>query len=176
VLLILTLNACSDDNCPYGPPPVKAIQLAEMTFRSEGGSAIVFSSMALSIYYSGDVFKLPDIGLRDGSDGYTVVMDTSVVGATGFFEKMTNGVDELLLAKFIQPNGFSQDFGQESQLIDGGTTGDLRPDLQGTTISKAVVHFDTVIIDSPGDDPNGDGNWTSVDIVVRLEIMGFLDL
>jgi hypothetical protein len=174
VLLIVTLNACSDDS-PYRPQPRSAIQLAEMTFRNKGGTRLIFDSKKLSIYYSGDVVKLPEIGLTGGSEGYAVVMDTSAVGVAGFFEKMTNGIDEMLFAKFIQPNGFGQDFGYESYWIDGGTTGDLRPDLQGASISKAVIHLDKVIIDSPGDDPNGDGIWTSYDITVRLEIRGFFE-
>ena len=97
------------------------------------------------------------------------------MGATAFFEKMTNGIDEVVLAKFQRPSGFSQDFGYESEMIAGGATGDLHPDLNGTSISFAVIHLDKVVIDSPGEDPNNDGIWTSWDITVRLEIMGFIN-
>ena len=34
------------------------------------------------------------------------------------------------------------------------------PDLIGYSISSIDLHFNALTLDSPGRDPNGDGNWT----------------
>lgn len=170
VLLIGSLSACSDDSCPYGPPPPEPIQLAEITFTAWGGTASVLTSTRLSFYYDGDSFAFQEIGLTDDCIGYSVALDTSDTGLSELFAKLTNGVDERMGARF----GGMQVSNIESNLIAGGSTGDLRPDLNGTSITQAVVHIDRVILDSPGRDPNSNGIWTDYDFKVRLELIGFL--
>jgi hypothetical protein len=45
-------------------------------------------------------------------------------------------------------------------------------DLTGATIEQVQVSFDDIVFDSPGSDPNGDGLWTDIHLVVTVVIEG----
>lgn len=174
LLLVAPLSGCSED-CPVCVRSKTEVQLAEMDLRVRGGSARVFDSMTLSVFYSGQTIELPDVALTDGNDGYSVECDETSTGVSAFIEKVTNGADEMVLARFYTPGGFSADAGMESELIGGGTTGDLTPDLEGTRVTRILIHLVDVSIDSPGRDPNDDGIWTSYDNIVKVEFRGYLN-
>ena len=45
-------------------------------------------------------------------------------------------------------------------------------DLQGTVIDSFALHINDLNLDSPGSDPNGQGNWTDFRFSVTLEVYG----
>ena len=46
------------------------------------------------------------------------------------------------------------------------------PDLIGYSISRIELHLDELTVDSPGDDPNGDGIWTDYSDEVTITFHG----
>ena len=45
-------------------------------------------------------------------------------------------------------------------------------DLQGSVVDNFSLHIDSMSIDSPGQNPNGDGNWTDLEFSFTLSING----
>ena len=174
VLLLVSFNACGDEDSPCGPCSKQLTQLTELTAQSKGGQNQILSSLTLEIVYNGTAIKLPDLLLTHGMQGDMVLIDASQAGVGDFFANLANGTDEVLDFRFHSPNGYSFTRKNESDWIAGGVTGNLQPDLDGTNITKMLLYLDRVYINSPGEDVNGDGQWTSWDFLVRLEIWGTL--
>lgn len=175
-LLVLGAVGCSDDECPTCPEvPVQA--LAQIDFDRRGGSSVVTDSAGVVIdvgTISVDAQAIVDLWFTAADSGRTIRIDASNNPEfAGAIEILTNGGDDRMqLHLFLDPPVGSGTWGYESDWIDGGTTGDLHPDLAGTEISHVLLHLLDVEFESPGMDPNQDGVWTDYDIDMRLVIMG----
>ena len=74
------------------------------------------------------------------------------------------------------PIPIGADYGYTQQYEDYMLAGSLfltnGIDLQGTVIDRFSLRINDLVLDSPGSDPNGDGNWTDLRFSVTLSIEG----
>jgi hypothetical protein len=86
-------------------------------------------------------------------------------GSTPYFQNIvnaiTNGVSGYIEASETDPIGFDQFIhaGSEPQFF-GAQVGPSGVDLAGYAIHRIGFRVDSISIESPGTDPNGDRNWT----------------
>lgn len=91
--------------------------------------------------------------IDSGSDGADFVFDSGSSGFADFAAALTNGVDDRIQTKFMGSSVVNPEF---------ATLGGQ--DLAGYLDLRIVVHVDAATVDSPGSDPNGDGQWTTYSI------------
>ncbi len=176
ILMLVAPAGCSDDDPAAPAPPREEVRLAIYSYEFLAGSRGIHTDPATFwIEYPGGAARLPDVDLVNGTMGTTVEFDRATAGTRAFFDKLINGVDETTVSnvEFIVGGTMFRTL-LESDLIDGGVSGTLSPDLDGTTVKKAVVHVDSVWYESPGEDPNRDGDWTDFHYYFRLEFIGYL--
>jgi hypothetical protein len=86
---------------------------------------------------------------------------------------LTNGEnDETSFSRGILGGSAAITGGNEVGFFYGGILADGTPDLAGAEVTGVRVVLDTVVIDSPGGDPNDDGIWTDVWIEGRVVLIG----
>jgi len=141
---------CSDEDCPSCPAPVSQEQpLAEFvradSYENQQGD---FYSVRIKIYYLDTADTLANL-VVDGTDqGTTFTFDASDRGFADFAAMAANGADDRLsVTTMLDPNGGATgSFGAESNFYQGGLTGDLSPDLAGTTVTSVLLHLDRLSI------------------------------
>ena len=111
-----------------------------------------------------------NIAVSNASVGTTLVVasdadDPDFSGAVGFY---TDGIDNnILWGMGVFPGGTVGVGSQESNIF--GTPG---TDLIGNTITRFELTINSIDIDSPGSDPNGNGNWTDLMANYTIRIYG----
>jgi hypothetical protein len=82
--------------------------------------------------------------------------------------RLTNGFDELMMLwTFLYPGGGGGGSGSvESNLLDGGLTNDMYPDLAGAEVTEILIHIDYISIDVEA------GPFTNYDCDIRVVFMG----
>jgi len=110
--------------------------------------------------------------IRNGDDHKTLVADAgNEPDFATFTHLLTDGVDEEVTAcTFIENVGGGATGGAESLFFTGRPgTG---PDFAGYTIDRVEFQIDSVLIASPGSDPNHDGIWTDYYLAGRVAVWG----
>lgn len=163
---IAALTGCSDSNSPA--PDVLAV--ASVT--SGGGGATVASQIIVWVDIDGaagtDTLLLPDT-LQNGDRG----RDLIATGA-GFQRgavRLSNNINESIrrFTKF-PAGGTGGNFSPEATLFQGRPGNGL--DFSGYTVTGITFHVDSILVVSPGSDPNGDGNWTDYYLRGSLIVFG----
>ncbi len=91
-----------------------------------------------------------------------------------YVDLLIDGIDWWLYDKVHYAGGIfgsTAAFDLESLRLDFADPDHEGVDLAGYTI-ESVTRTITVLLDSPGSDPNGDGIWTDIDISTVFEIYG----
>ena len=123
------------------------------------GGPGVFDSLVLTPENTGTTYRIVS---SDDEDFLTVV------------DSFTNGADDFLT---FQYDGYPSEGGgaggsTESGFFLGGVTGEYLPDFTGLQIDYFTLTINTLTLDSPGSDPNEDGNWTDYDIELQIKVYG----
>ena len=144
------LAGCSEDDCPACPAPDGQEQALAQINRSESyeNQRGNFFNVRIKIYYVDTADTLANF-LVDGTDaGTTFTFDANSRGFADFAAMATNGADDRLsFSAMLDPaGGISGSFGSESNYYQGGFTGDLAPDLAGTTVTSILLHLDRLSI------------------------------
>jgi hypothetical protein len=175
VILIVLLTGCSNDDC--GPTSVVTPHpLAQMILEFSAGTNTASDSMNLSLSVGSSPLEQTIFDVRvtntDESSRFTVSgasnPDFAAVAAV-----LTNGSDDQMrmgVSVVGGDNGYLTT--NESTWLNGGLTGDYDPDLMGAEITSIIVHLDLIEIDSPGSDPNGNGQWTDFQLRILVVTLG----
>ena len=137
----------------------EAVLIGSVADQSTGGSYGVFTSFDVDIEYQHTVLNpiIFDVLTVSETDIGTEFFATSSSGSNpdpgfdDFANYITNGTDQ---AFTISTSGSGSN---KNESIWFGTS----PDFQGYTIDKFGIKINDVSFESPGSDPNGDGEWTS---------------
>ena len=110
--------------------------------------------------------------IRDGDDHHTLIADAgNEPDFAAFTHLLTDGVDEVATwCVFLENVGGGGEGLSESQFFAGrpGTA----PDFAGYTIDRVEFQIDSVLIASPGSDPNHDGIHTDYYLAGHVVVWG----
>jgi hypothetical protein len=170
IALVGSLLACNND--PTRPATSDMLVTVPFTFSAGGAEILTEVRFSLIIGNSGcsveEAYALFDqLSIRDGEEGRTLgAQADNDPDFTNFAALLTDGVDTLM-STCVYGSG-SGDY--ESRVLVGRpSTG---PDLAGYTIDSIEFRIDSVLIASPGSNPNGTGIWTDYDLGGRVVILG----
>jgi hypothetical protein len=160
----------------------QAAILGTEDFRGDGGVSGIFTGFQLTLRIAPNPPRQSGLGLRatlaplfegititpaDVGQTFTVTQTTDP-DFNNFVALLTNG----------QPDFISLTLGGDllgrSELTlgkGGGLFGD-NPDLLGNTISSISFQLNSLILNTPGTDPNGDGAWTDYSFDGTLIVEG----
>lgn len=124
--------------------------------------------------FSGEGTLFEDTIFQDGDDRTDEVTFGDDPHFPRYVELITDGLDWYYYDELAFPDGITQhgQFGFESQRLPIGNDPfppGGGPDLQGYDITR-VIRDVSIDMQSPGTDPNGDGNWTDVQYSIRTSI------
>ena len=162
---IATLAGCSDSTSPA--PDILAV--ASLT--SSGGGAAVVSQIIFRVSITGaagDDTLLLDT-LQNGDRGLDIVASGAEFqrGAA----RLSNNVNESIDRYVSFPTGGSGgNFITEAALFQGRPGNGL--DFSGYTVTGVIYHVDSILVVSPGSNPNADGNWTDYYLRGSLIVLG----
>ena len=88
-----------------------------------------------------------------------------------FAALLTNGVDDSLTAEVHAGNILTNTSDVESRLLQGAD-GPLAPDLVGSTLQRVELTLEVLSVETPGEDPDGDGEGTDLRVVGRIVFFG----
>lgn len=168
------LAGCGEDDPIAGPDAPQP--LASFDFASGVGGRAVSATATLSLYVGPDGadFALFEVVLTGDDTGATLSLGPD--DGAGFDEAvalLTNGVDdEVALWRALSDGTTSITGNLESIAFSGGALEGREPDFAGAEITGISLELTGVSIQSPGNDPNGDGLWTDAFIEGRIVIMG----
>ena len=174
IIVLACLAGCADDDSPAAPDASQP--LAYFQVAAGVASRVVSDTAGLSLFVGPDGadFALFEVTLTGDDAGTT--MSLGPEDSADFAEAvalLTNGVDDEVALWRILSDGSAAITGSlESIEFSGGALEGQEPDLAGAEITGISLELDTVSIQSPGDDPNGDGLWTSAFIEGRIVVMG----
>ena len=94
-------------------------------------------------------------------------------GFDAFVDLLTNGDNDMIWLAFgLQPQIYAATGGPESLIFFDDPDGTAHIDFQGYEIDQIGFALDRFILTSPGEDPNGDGNWTDHDVQISIVVSG----
>ena len=164
-LTTAALAGCSDANSPA--PDILAV--ASLT--SSGGGNAVTSQIIFRVSINGaagDDTLLLDT-LQNGDRGLDIVASGAEFqrGAA----RLSNNVNESIERYVSFPTGGSGGtFITEATLFQGRPGNGL--DFSGYTVTGVTYHVDSILLLSPGSNPNADGNWTDYYLRGSLIVFG----
>jgi len=141
------------------------------------GTAAILNSITMTIGYETNIYLLQTeyplfeqyaITLNDVGHTFTANAQNDPDFA-GFVQRLTDGISEPI--KVVDSIG-STSGTPESQFFSTHPAGWNGIDLQGFQIGSITMHVDSLTINSPGSDPNHNGNWTDVFFQGTLTVFG----
>ena len=120
-------------------------------------------------------FKIfDDLFLDSGDIGKEFVITEDDSGFSDFVSFLSNNENEILLFEYhLEPDGESNiDLSRESFFLFGDSGSSDVFDLFGFRITSIELAVNSINFDSPGRNPNGDGNWTDFTADFTLTING----
>ncbi|MDX2475045.1 MAG: hypothetical protein QNL91_15225 [Candidatus Krumholzibacteria bacterium] len=174
-LLLLVVAGCGDDDPVSLPPDPQPLGI--MSVLAGAGATTVTDTIRFRISIGpdgGSRFDLVDLSLTNADSGTKIMLGAAE--SAGFDDAvvlLTNGIsDDVEVSTQFPGGGGGETTNNEPGRFDGGILGEYLPDFAGAEITHVVLILDTVVIASPGGDPNGDGVWTDVFVFGRLVVMG----
>jgi hypothetical protein len=116
-----------------------------------------------------DLFEA--IACSEADVGRTFVVSSDDPDFGPVVARLTNGVDDEIAVVLRAGPGASIHAGPESRLIQG-TAGPPAPDFVGSTITRIELRLEALSLDVPGRNPNGDGIFTDIAVILRVEFFG----
>jgi len=150
-------------------------------FPSHGGEITISSTgyvdvaIGVTPWGTDGTFATPDPVFVSADDlGQTFSTITRAdPGFDAFVDLLTNGDNDMVWLLFgVQPQIWTATGGPESLMFFGDPDGTAHIDLQGYEIDQIDFVLDRFILTSPGEDPNGDGNWTDHDVQISMVVSG----
>lgn len=177
---LASLAGCGEDDSPAAPDDPDTSDapepLAYFDVASGVGGRVVTDAATLAVYVGPDGadFALFEVTLTGEDAGTTMSLGPD--DSAGFDEAvalLTNGVnDEVALWRTVVGGSTAITGSFEEVAFSGGALDGQEPDFAGAEITGISLELDSVSIQSPGDDPNGDGLWTYAFIEGRIVVMG----
>ena len=165
------LAGCGEDDPIAGPEAPQP--LAYFDVATGVGGRTVSATATLSLFVGPD-HELFEVVLTGDDAGTTLTLGPD--DGAGFAEAvalLTNGVDdEVDLWRALSDGTTSITGDLESTAFSGGALDGQEPDFAGAEITGISLELDSVSIQSPGKDPNGDGLWTDAFIEGRIVVLG----
>ena len=91
-----------------------------------------------------------------------------------FAEQASNAVDEgLYFKRYLDGDLRGGTAASESTRWAGGFDGTLVPDAAGYVITRVEAELTHAVLDTPANDPNGDGIYTAYDLRWTLRVYGY---
>jgi WD40 repeat protein/photosystem II stability/assembly factor-like uncharacterized protein len=170
VLLVAYLLAACEPSAERPSPTVNlpsAIGSAPLEFGG-GGSTIHTKAAILVQIGSSPVF---DLALVPADAGRILSLDSGPVFDAAV-ASLTDGQDSPMNLRSGVPNGVfgNSHNASESAFFGGSLRG--RVDFAGFDIRSLELRIDEVTLDTPGEDPNGDGQWTDYWVRATLTVYG----
>lgn len=177
---LIGICGCAGDNDPVIPQEtVMPGLIAQMEFSGGGGavtSPIEFIRFRVGYPEEQGDPNLGVIGIRDGDEGRTVEFssDTSTT-FDAFMALICDGSDELVQGVFwwsATPGGsIGVERPESESFLDGAGPGSA-PDLAGEPVDRVEATITRSVVNCPGSDPNGDGNWVDYQVTVVISFYG----
>lgn len=167
-------TAPGDGSDPFS----SSVLLASSAVTVGGGFSAVSTSVVLTLSEGimpggPGVFDSIVLFPENVGTAYTIVSsdDEDFASVT---DTLTNGIDDFLIFAFLfYPSGGGSTGGfTESGFFLGGVTGEYDPDFEGFEIDYFILTINSLTLDVPGSNPNGDGNWTDYSIDLQIEVYG----
>lgn len=95
--------------------------------------------------------------ISESDVGQTIYRDATDQQFAAFVAHLTNGIDNDFVLRYPGTGSPNLESG-----IFGGVVGGNGIDLRGFQIEKVGLRVDSLSLVSPGEDPNGDGEWTDI--------------
>lgn len=162
-ILALLLAGCNDANAPAA-----ADTLATAPVLSRGGAAAVVGSLTFTLGITDPATDiLPnraelfgEIPLQNGDKGKRLVATAATEGEFDHFVSfLTDGInDRVEWAVSLSGGGASGEGSLESSFFMGRPGGGV--DFAGYAIASVEFHVHSILLVTPGSDPNRDGLWT----------------
>lgn len=150
--------------------------IGRINWTSSMGCAVITSEMNFSVVFDlNETSRIFDSLLVDTSHVGVEYFATSSSGFSPdngfdkFTEYLTDGSDEALL--FWSESGLSSGYGSGMGTWESLWFGTF-PDFKGYTVEALGLRINSLTIESPGADPNGDGVWTDSTWNVTLNVYG----
>ena len=146
-----------------------------------GGCSSIYEGMEINVIFGGDGTGASGARLFEGiifrpSDvGMTVKMtETNDPEFNEAAAILTNGVNDSLSFQAIgYPGGGGGGYGSsEAFFFFGDQSGANGIDFMGFSITSIGIRMDALTLNIPGENPNGDGNWTDYSITYTLIVEG----
>jgi hypothetical protein len=154
-------------------PSASGYTLAEVSLANAGGSAGIDTVASVVFCIDNDfqncsthVDSLTFPHLTAASAGSTVWADTTGPGFAMVVRALTDGASDFLGYQTATPNWLAGPgwFIAPEPSFFSGQTGASGVDLAGYAIQAIGFRVDSVQLASPGENPNGDGNWTDFSV------------
>lgn len=174
IIVLAFLAGCGDDDSPTAPDAPQPLAYFEVA--AGVGGRVVTDAATLSLFVGPDGadFAIFDVTLSGDDAGTTMSLGPD--GNSDFDEAvalLTNGVnDEVALWRTLVGGGAAITGSFETDAFSGGALDGQEPDFVGAEITSISLELDSVSIQSPGNDPNGDGLWTDAFFEGRIVVMG----
>ena len=149
------------------------IPLGEINHDDSGGSRVIASSVEFS-WNDHWWTKLLDWGVVTPSDvGKTFTQSAVTSPDFDFFSSMlTSGTDDILYVQLRFPNGSSAGTGAPESYWLNKFIQTETVDFYGWQVTEINLTVNSLTIDTPGSNPNGDGIWTDCVYDVTFSIYG----
>ena len=175
--LLAPFAGCGDDDPAAPPAPAPTPEaLAYFSFNAGVGSPNVADAASVSFHVGPDGadFALFDVTVTNADAGRTIAIDP---GEHPEFAQavllLTNGTNDGVAFRRAPLGGASAiTRSDEETSFAGGVLADQEPDFAGAEVTGISLVLDAISIDSPGRDPNGNGQWTDVTVQGQIVVLG----
>ena len=175
-LLGLAASACGGGS---SSPPQERLLLVQ-TLGDDGGTilpGIASYTAALGVESSPGSGSYPEVFeddyLTPASEGTTILcFEEDDIEFPQLVALLTNGVDDILRVRLTRDTGSGLVGLLPESQYQLAVAERFGPDLQGYAITRFELHVVELRFESPGRDPNSDGNWQDRLVEVRIEIYG----
>jgi hypothetical protein len=163
------------------PVPCDAETIGTAEIIQSGSGAIVYEGFEIRVMFGGDYMHSPGPQLFEGivftpaDVGKTVtVTETTDPEFNAVAAVLTNGVNDPLYFQALGHPAGGGPFDERSEAFSffGDSSGANGIDFKDFTIQCISIHINSLILDTPGQDPIGNGIWTDYSINYSLLVKG----
>lgn len=122
--------------------------------------------------FSSSLFE--DLTINPSDEGKLFITTSVTPGFNEFVTWITDDINDSLIISytFLPSGGGLGNERTEASAFFGDPSGQRGIDFQGYRIDDIALYVETLMLESPGSDPNGDGNWTNITIRTTFTVAG----
>lgn len=182
LLLALLLPACGGGGGGAATPD--SILLLAGHYDYNGGRSVVVNDMRFELGHADpmtgvEYYRLfvQDPRWTTADVGQTRTYETNATPELGMFaQHVADGLDgRLAFRSFLNGAESGGRHISENIVWAGGFDGTLVPDAAGYLVTRLEVELTRAVLNTPGSDPNGDGNYTEYQLTWELRVYGYRD-